>query len=87
MANYAAQGKATHRLVEFVRKHADEENATELARQLVTKYWELTQGRDRFWMSQPFTPMNLSSGGILDRVLLALNQSVNQEVDLDTIPF
>lgn len=87
MANYAAQGKATHRLVEFVRKHADEENAPELARQLVTKYWELTQGRDRFWTAQPFTPMNLSAAGILDRVLLALNQSANQEVDLDTIPF
>lgn len=87
MANYGAQGKATHRLVEFVRKHADAEDAPEFARQLVTKYYDLTQGREGFWRGQPFTPMNLSSAGILDRVLLALNQSANQEVDLDTIPF
>lgn len=89
MANYAAQGKATNRLIEFVRKHADPDDpdsAPALARQLVTKYWELTQGRDRFWTAQPFTPMNLSSAGILDRVLLEM-QKKKQEVDYDSIPF
>lgn len=91
MANYPAQGKAVNRLIEFIRQHAardDPDAALELSKQLVTKYWNLLQSGDRFWRQQPFTPMNLASPGILDRVIheIQATQPIS-EVDYDSIPF
>jgi hypothetical protein len=36
---------------------------------MITRFWELKIGKDRFWKSQPFLPSALNAGGIFDRVL------------------
>lgn len=63
-SNYGKEGAATKKLVSLFMVRDDPE-AT--AKAVILRYYELTQGGDKFWSKQPFLPSSLLS--LFDRVL------------------
>jgi hypothetical protein len=66
--DYGKEGKAIKQLIKKA-KARDPDAHDEFLKSMITRFWELKAGKDRFWKSQPFLPSALNAGGIFDRVL------------------
>lgn len=66
-ANYPKEQKAINGICTMVRNLAGEEREMEAAKVILSEFLELTQGNDKFWSGQPFTPSGLSP--LFDRVV------------------
>jgi hypothetical protein len=66
--DYGKEGKAIKQLI-IKAKARDPDAYDEFLKSMITRFWELKAGKDRFWKSQPFLPSALNAGGIFDRVL------------------
>lgn len=69
--NWGAQGKHIQGLVKKAMTQKDPENWLRI---LLNTYWNIRESGNGFWRSQPFTPMNLNSEGIMTRVLAEMGK-------------
>ncbi len=76
--DYAAQGKGVNRIVKRCR---EQPNPEEFAQGVMEAYLSLTKGNDKFWQSQPFTPMNLNSEGIWTRVVKSMEEEPGLDIE------
>jgi hypothetical protein len=64
-SNYQKEAQAIHRIEAFSGRY-NQDNPVDTARELIGKYYELTESSDKFWHKQPFTPSGMAS--LLDRI-------------------
>jgi hypothetical protein len=70
--NWSIQGKSITALVKRAEKY---EEPFPFAARLMETYYGLTKSNDKFWAGQPFTPMNLNSEGIFNRVIAEMGKA------------
>ncbi len=78
--NWAIQMKHLKGLAKRCREQDEPEM---FAVRLLEEFWKLTQTGDKFWKSQPFSPMTLNSEGIYTRVVKAM--TVDKGLDIAAI--
>ena len=78
--NWAIQMKHLKGLAKRCRSEAEPEA---FAVQILEAFWRLVQTGDKFWRSQPFSPMTLNSEGIFTRVVKSM--TVDKGLDIDAI--
>jgi hypothetical protein len=66
--DYAREGKAIKGIEEKCVSRCPEDPSG-FAAAMVSAFWALKQGPDKFWRGQPFTPAALNTLGLWDRVL------------------
>ena len=68
-SDYGKEGSACKQVCKKIRARASPGEEMELAEKIVSCYYEYVMGSDRFWSSQPFTPMGLNTGNRFDSVI------------------
>jgi len=76
--NWAVQMKHLKGLAKRCRGAAEPEA---FAVQVLEAFWRLVQTGDKFWRSQPFSPMTLNSEGIFTRVVKSMTEDKGLDID------
>ncbi len=87
--NYGKEGKAIKALITKCRIRTPD-NPEDFAKQVLETFWQLRQGRDKYWRGQPFLPSALNASGIWPRVLEEMREVIPdefQESIAEEIPF
>jgi hypothetical protein len=66
--NYQKEGQAIKQLITKARARSPDD-PEEFIRAVIVRFWEMKNGKDKFWSKQPFLPSALNASGIFDRVL------------------
>ncbi len=87
--NYPKEGEAIYGLISKCRIRAPD-YPEDFAKQVLETFWQLKQGRDKYWRGQPFLPSALNASGIWPRVLEEMREVIPdefQEKIAEEIPF
>jgi len=76
--NYGKEGAAIKQLITKCRIRAPDDTAA-FTLSAINTFWQLKQGRDKYWRGQPFLPSALNASGIWPRVLEEMRDMVPDE--------
>lgn len=76
--NYGKEGVAIKQLIAKCQIRAPD-YPKDFAKQALETFWQLKQGRDKYWRGQPFLPSALNASGIWPRVLEEMRDMASDE--------